>query len=274
MLLPSFLSDVSTLCDTVANELDKPTARGALWQAAPGRFLLDLPGVARYLVVDGNSVTIDQAVDAVADAVTRFFRMTPLAALIFQRGMLAMHASAVCSEKGVILLAGDSGSGKSSLLAHLLNQGYMMLADDLAVVDVDDVGQPIVFPTYPEIALWPDTVEGFGMKDALLPQYDCNRKSVVMPDSMATCSRPLLAIYWIRVNRGDALEIATLTGADKFQALGMLSYNTHVADALLDRVNYLRLATQLASRIPLHKLQRPRSGCSLEELAAVVTKDL
>ena len=134
-----------------------------LWQAERGRFLLDVPGVARYLVSAGALITFDRASNSGDEEVTRFLRMTPLAALFFQRCSLAFHAAAASPpslQKGqaenegksrAILIAGDSGAGRSTLLAALLQRGWRLLADELAVVEVDEGGHIVVLPSFPEI---------------------------------------------------------------------------------------------------------------------------
>ena len=113
-ILPNFLSDIPVNAEAVPATFDGITSSGVLWQAAQGRFLLDLPAVARYQVYDGQSVAIDQAAGADPLAVARFFRTTPLAALLYQRGLLAFHGVAVCSGRGAVIIAGDSGCGKSA----------------------------------------------------------------------------------------------------------------------------------------------------------------
>ena len=133
--------------------------RGALWQAAPGRFLLDVPGIARYLVEEGQRITIDAAPAAHPLEIERFVRMTPLAALRYQRGALAFHAAAVAGPNGAVLIAGDSGTGKSALLANLMARGWTMLADDIALADRDAEGRWWTLPVHPEILLWRDTID-------------------------------------------------------------------------------------------------------------------
>jgi len=296
------LTDFQTQFAPVASTLEGATARGVLWQAAPDRFVLDVPDVARYLVSDGAVITIDRAPDVRDEEVTRFLRMTPLAALFFQRGSLAFHAAAASplppqqgqtsvdgeGKAGAILIAGDSGVGKSTLLAALLKRGWRMLADDLAVVEVDAGGQLVVLPAFPEIVLWPDAVEKLGLSAATaagapgfaqgspsagparpLTRYDFSDPPgrSIMTSQLAPTPQPLRAIYWLSVHSKGEIEMSELKGAERFRALGTLTYNSHIADALLDRAAYLRLASAIAQAIPLYRLRRPRGQWSATELA-------
>jgi hypothetical protein len=250
------LRGVSLDSASVRPVLDGAVARGVLWQAAPGRFLLEVPDVARYLVEDGRRIVIEPLPQADEVQVARFLYMTPLAALYFQRGVPAFHAAAVVGPDGAVLLAGDSGAGKSTLLAALLQRGWRLLADELSAVDVDARGKPTVLPTSAELVLWPDAKERLKM-DAE-PEF-ARARFVDTP-------QPLHAIWWLSVHNKDEVEAQDLEGTERFRALATLTYNTHIAEALLDRASLLRCAAALAD-VPMRRLRRPRGQWSVDELA-------
>jgi len=47
--LPAFLADARVESGQTPRYLHNAAATGVLWQAEPGRFLIDVPGAARYL---------------------------------------------------------------------------------------------------------------------------------------------------------------------------------------------------------------------------------
>jgi hypothetical protein len=274
------LRGVHTESAPVPAALEGARARGVLWQAAPARFQLEAPGTARYLVKDGASITIDPVPGSCDQDVVRFLHMTPLAALCFQRGLLAFHAACCApavsispsagsgSAGGAILIAGDSGSGKSTLLAALLQRGWTMLADELTVVQVDAHGQPFALPTTPEIRLWPDAVTRLGLADEKTD--GAPPQTYRFPETqLADAAIPLGAIYWLSIYHGSEIEVAELQAGERFAALGKLTYNSHIADALLDRVLYLRSGSAIARSVPMRRLRRPRGRWSVAELADV-----
>jgi hypothetical protein len=263
------LTSFQTCFASVAPTLGDATACGVLWQAAPGRFLLDVPDVARYLVSDGAVITIDRAPAARDQDVTHFLNMTPLAALLFQRGQLALHAAAVSppsprqgeegrgDEVGAILIAGDSGAGKSTLLAALLQRGWTMMCDDLAPVQVTESGQVMIYPTAGDVRLWQDAREKLGF----------DQSSIVLTAFEVSAPQPLRAIHWLSIHYKDDVELDELAGAERFRAIGLLTYNSHIADALFDRAVYLRCATAVAQMAPMYRLRRPRGRWSVADLA-------
>jgi hypothetical protein len=267
MILSSLLSEVRIQTAAVPSTLEGATARGVLWQAAPGRFLLDVPGIARYLVADGCSITVEPTAQQTARNVTRFLQMTPLAALFFQRGIPVFHAAAAATPHGVVLLAGDSGAGKSTLLAALLRRGWSLVADDLAVVSVDQNGTPSVLPAFPEVVLWQDAIDKLGMTPGLPFGNNRNRQVLSLEKQFTSSPQNLLAIYWLSVHTAMEIQVRNLEGAERFSALGTLSYNSHIADALLDRSAYFRCASAIAQAVPVRQLRRPRGRWSAEELA-------
>jgi hypothetical protein len=264
---------ICRLTSVPADSLEGEAERGVLWQAAKGRFLLEVPSVARYLAEHGRRIDIEPFPGAQSEEIVRFLRMTPLAAALYQRGILALHAAAVTRGNGAILLAGDSGAGKSALLAALVSQGWTLLSDDLSVLECDAAANLLVWPTFREMTLWQDTL------DQLPPAMGDNRvhtgqgRYLVPAEHFASTPLPLRRIYWLSVYTGMELEVSEVTGTGRFQALSVLGYNSHIADALLERTAYFRLASVLARRTPIRRLRRPRGRWTLDELAALVTAE-
>lgn len=293
--LPKFLADVRVESAGVPDQLDHMTAGGVLWQAESGRFHLVVPGVARYLVEDGGRIRIESAADACPSEVAAFLRMTPLAALLYQRGVLAFHASAVTSGGRTVLIAGPSATGKSALAAALLTRGWRILADDLAPVTLDENGRPIVQPTYPEMVLWGDVIEQKEDLDAKAPVQDgaataegirASAQSTPLQSRMLSRSPhrrvvnvegefvreplSLTDIYWLIHSSEGQDEVEEVQGGRRFEALGKLSYNSRIANALLDQTRYFALATTLSEMVPLRRVRGARFGRTVENLATLV----
>jgi len=271
-MLPDFLSDLSVTTASLPIALDGAIARGVLWQNAAGRFLLDVPGVARYLVEAGRTITIDPAPNAPVQKVEHFLGMLPLAALLYQRGLLAFHAAAVSNGDVALLLAGDSGSGKSTLLTALLQRGWRMLADDLAIVSLNEQGQPIVHPACSGIALWPESMKNLGIDADSLPYADANRRKYSLPEQCETNPQCLRGIYRLSVHNKCEVEMEEMAGSARFQTTGTMLYNSHVADVLCNRVEYMRYVAAIVQSVSYRELRRPRGVRCVEALADQISK--
>jgi hypothetical protein len=247
------------------------TDQGVLWQATSERFMLEVPFVARYLVEEGQSITIDQVPEASPQAVRRHLKMLPLAALLYQRGMLAFHAAVVANDQGAVLLAGDSGSGKSVLLTALVKRGWSMMADDLAIVGLDKLGQPVIYPTAQGIALWPESLKKLGVDPASLPLVDANRRELFSAGQFTKAPQPLRAIYSLSIQSKSEVEFDKIDIKANFRSVGTLLYNSHVADAVCSRADYLRSVAAIAQQVPIRILRRPREIWSLETLIEFIS---
>ena len=93
----------------------------------------------------------------------------PLAAALFFRGAVALHASAVVLDGRALLVAGRSGSGKSTTTAAALAAGAALLSDDLCTLTPTPSGW-MVEPGYPWLRLSPDTGRLLGLATADLPR--------------------------------------------------------------------------------------------------------
>ncbi len=271
-LFPDFLRDVDTITAPVPAALEGATHRGVLWQAAQARFMLELHDVARYLIEGGERVTVDPAKGASPVEVARFARTTPLAALLYQRGVLAFHAAAAADERGAVLLAGDSGCGKSTLLMALMQRGWTPLSDDLSVVAREGESDLLVQPTFPELALWPAALERFGWDPGKLERADVNRLLLPPTGGGPVSRQQLRAICWLGVHGNSAIDSEVVSGAELFRAVGALLYNSQIASALLDRRVYMGYAAHILRGVPVFRLQRPRGRWSADEVADLIEK--
>lgn len=259
--LAPLLAEVETVWGEVPERLAEPTADGVLWQVAGDQLLLRVPGVARYLVQGGRRVTIEPlGEDDVA--VIRFLRGTPLAALAAQRGWVALHAAAVAGPAGAVVLAGYSGAGKSVLAAALVRRGWQLLADD--VVILDDLTAPVrVWPTSGEITLWPEVAERLGCPAAT------ERQTIDFSGHLASAPVPLAALIVLRqVNSAE--EHRRLGGVESWQALMALSYNNHIAEAIVSPMGLVHQMLALARVAPMVSLSRQQGSWQAEALAEAV----
>ena len=74
-------------------------------------------------------------VNAVADAGVALWRINRHVADTHLRSHLLVHAAAVGDERGLVLVAGRSHAGKSTLASTLVQRGFAYVTDELVMVD-------------------------------------------------------------------------------------------------------------------------------------------
>ena len=245
--------------------LDDPARCGVLWHATQGRFMLEVPGVARYLVEQGKQITIDPLAENNTEAINRFLNWTPLAALWLQRGLLAFHAAAAERDGRSLILTGDSGAGKSTLIAELVRRGWRLLADELTLTVAGGSGNLLILPTSQQVLLWPSALEQLGIAVEDQRPGDLQRRGW-QPEQTKGEACPVNVVVHLSVHGHSQVEVEPVSGGKRFQMLGSLLYNSHIADLLLDKKAFLTLGSKLA-QVPWHRLRRPRVVWNLAGLA-------
>jgi len=157
--------------------------------------------------------------------------------ILRRRGLMSLHASALCIDGLAVVLCGESQSGKSTSAASLALRGVPVLCEDVTPL-LEEAGNFQVEPGYPRICLWPDAVESLlGTRNAL-PQLTPTWEKCFLPldrdgARFEQQKRPLGVIYLLaqRSQEGKAPWIEEISPRE---ALLELVQNTYMR-RLLDR---------------------------------------
>ena len=247
--------------------LATPRSRGKFWEAAPDRFLMNVEGVARYFVREGREVVVEPAGDDTG-AQNAFLLGSVLAACLKQRGILALHASAIATDAGAVLFAGHSGVGKSTLLAALVERGYPMLADDVTGIVPHGGGTPLALPAFPCLRLWADAVETLGWQGRIRERV---REGMEKYQAPVACFREALlpvraVVVLVRHNRDD-IEVETAPPITAFARLARRVYRKRYARGLGREREQFHVLAALSRQVPVVQVRRPRGGASVARVA-------
>ena len=270
----------------------------AVWEAAPGAFLISVHGVARYLVTEGREVLVEPRGGDAREIAGRIAG-TVWTALLLQRGIVPFHASAIEFEAGAVLFLGRSGAGKSSLLGALLKRGHAMLADDVAGVVPDsflrgpDAGagsrmppanavdgwgagsslpgaspsagadaRPMALPAYPRLRLCADAVDALGWRGQTREQEWTQPGKYLAPVRRFRASAlPVCALYLLASHDRSGIEVETVRPAAAFEMLGRYGWRSKRLLKGLDRwPAHFRIVAAMARQAPVARVVRPAAG--------------
>jgi hypothetical protein len=125
------------------------------------RTILYIKDTATFLLENGKEITIIP-VSGVSETELRFYLVgTVMSILLYQRGLLVLHASAVNINNHAVAFLGISGEGKSSTAAAFLTYGYNLITDDVAPVSFEKKPCTIT-PGFPQIKLGQKTADFLG----------------------------------------------------------------------------------------------------------------
>ncbi len=265
-LLPEPTGAAPDVAVRIGAALPVPVANGGLWDTAPGVFSLNVDGVARYQVTDGREVLIEPASGARDQQVGNLLMGPVLAALLQQRGVSTLHASAIATDSGAVLFLGQPGVGKSTLLATMVERGYAMLADDVTGVVLDASGQPLALPAFPQTQLWANVVDALGWRGRVerkaRPELD---KYLVPVERFHPTPLAVRAAFTIRQQQRDNIDIARARPAAAW--LSLHTYRRRFLPGREQLAAHLRVMATIAKRVPVNHVTRPSWPFQLDALA-------
>ncbi len=257
----------------VASELPGRTVRGGLCEVAPGKFLLRMDGVARYLVSGGSRITIDAAPGADEDSVRLFLLGPVFGALLLQRGLLPFHASAIGTPKGAVLFMGASGVGKSALVAAFHARGYRAIADEVCAIRVSAAGAEAL-PAVPRLLLWPDAIEQTGLwgPNVRPARPNLRKYQVPLEKGFAAAPSPVHAVYVLSMTNMDKSSLSRVAGLNRFQRLAEFTSGARFVAGMCAENDYFKRVTALAGAVRISRLERSFS-LPLRETADLLEED-
>ena len=231
------------------------------WDALPGAALLHVTDVARYLVTP-REIVIEPRGGSDED-IAAFLARSVVAALLQMRGVVTLHAAAVETRAGAVLLIGSSGAGKSTLAAALVARGHALLADDVTglVPAADGVR---VLPAFPRLRLWADALPATDRRQRVRRNLE---KYWVPAARFGTAPRPVCAAVVLESHNRPDFDVAPIPASRAFWTAWDHTYRKRLLDALGQRPTHYRTGMVLARRVPFVRVRRPNHPFRLAELA-------
>jgi len=268
-------ADVSVRAGAVPEQLVDPVGKGVLFEASPNEFLLKMPDLANYLVREGNEIIVEDLGIATEHEMRVFLLGSGFGALLHQREVLVLHASAIGTEAGAVLFAGVSGAGKSTLLGELLRRGHSMMVDDVCAV-VETADGVTVFPGYPRTRLWADSAKKLEIEtddlERTRPSIEKFERNV--PQQFWDQPAPFSRLYILSTHNNDDIMIERMPGVTSFGAVLANTYRRTFMDGLAMRDAHFDLASKVAAQVTISRVTRPSGGFKLAELADAIEHDL
>lgn len=260
--LPGSAVDAVFRLGEVPAELPGCRQKGARFQAAPGRLLAWLDQVARYLAVDGREIIVQPEPGAIESDLRLFLLCSPIGALLLQRGVLPLHASAIATPRGAVVFMGASGAGKSTLAASFHRRGFRVLADDISVVRFAPDGVPWVMPGLPQFKLWPDAVARLGPAagEPARLRSQVEKRAVPFWDGFHSEPMALAHIFFLLPSGKRTTEINRVCGIDRVAPLLRNTYRAQFVPGLGLAAASFDAVSRLAKAVKVTRVSRPAAG--------------
>ena len=255
------------------------------------------PGVGRFSLRAGRQVLVEPQAGASEHTLRSLLLGPVLATVLFQRGFLVLHASAVALRDahgnwGAVAFLGESGEGKSTMAAALHARGFPLVADDIIAVPprhnapvsntntpgtasgaADAAGPPLIFPGFARLSLWPRSVAAIGQavgQDPLLAGSSRHKLYCRADAGFSTHALPLRCVYVL--GAGEDVGVLPLAPALRVVELARHSYRAVLLHPR-DRAAQFERCGALAGVAPVRQLRRPRDLARLADVARAVEHD-
>lgn len=229
-----------------------------------------------HVRLNGQRIDYSLAPNAHLDDI-RYMLTGPIASLAFQlQGEILLHCVGLVVGETAVALAGDHGTGKSTLAASFQHHGTRLLTDDvLPLQEVDDHFR--ASESVPWIKLGLDSLQAIGACHSDYPLVHTTAEKWKFPRYGALPGSPAIplgAIYILRPhNDSNSRPQATcLVGSNAAMAVLANMYSAATLKGKRGRAAF-EAATRIAERVPVRKLEYYRSYGNLPAIRAAILSD-
>jgi hypothetical protein len=241
-------------------------------------YLHHIPNVASYYAANGRAICIEPKAEADEKSIRLFLLSNAIAAILHQRSMIPLHASAVYHDDGIVLFCGRSGAGKSTTATALQQKGYTVFSDDVCVLQNNENGVLVTLPSYPMIKLWEDSFVKIGLEaaaeeDKIRPEMA--KYARFYHDDFDITPKKIKRVFILdNGNTNDVLEIKKLGPIAAFKLLQQNTYRHVQMNGMKKRDVHFAMISKLAGEVAVYKISRSNHGNTIEELLTLVESNL
>ena len=212
-----------------------------------------------FVVENGNKITYALKEGGRIMPLRNFLLGFGMSMIAMQRGLLAIHCSALADDKGAILIAGESGAGKSTVTKAFLDSGYRLLADDVAWVETKDDGKSYARPAFPFQKLCRNVVmeKGLNLDELIYVNEQKDKFLVPYKGEFSTQEVPIKGFIMLMVLDTEDVIFDEMQGIDKMKICANNLFLRH----LLGRDRYApqfgQKCLKMAATMPIYCIGRP-----------------
>jgi hypothetical protein len=237
----------------------------------PNEIILSLEEVGYFEIRKGSIINVSPAPNVEDALLSRYIIGTVMALLLYQRGLMVLHASSLNINGAAVAFLGTPGSGKSSIAAALHKNGHEIITDDVSAIDFKG-GKFRVFPGYPQIKLSDDVARslGYDIKSSIKLDSQEEKRGYRVNSRLIETPVELRQIYVL--TKASPQGIERITHHEALIEIIRHSYPTRFAQSE-DPEHFLK-CVNLVNNLPLYRLNRSSSLQVLPKLAQLVEKNL
>ncbi len=235
------------------------------------QFWMDVPRVGRFLVRHGREMVVEPCPDVPDGDVRAYLLGSAMGALLQQRGLLPLHASAVEVNGRAIVFIAPAGSGKSTMAMHLQHRGHRVICDDICAVAIEG-GAAWLWPGLRNLKLWRASLGAIARTpdglEPVLVDMDKYRVPVDAPaDDRAVDLAAVVLLDW-----GEDFTITPLPGAEAVGALVANTFRGQLVVPMGRQAAHWRQCLDLFGAAGVYRIVRPRALDQLDRASILIER--
>ena len=268
---------------TYTSQYTDPTGQPALriWKTADGQFLhLWYFDGTQFWMDRGGTELWAQWPDNLTIEDTATYLLGPVLGLLLRlRGVSCLHASAISIGGRAIAFVGSEGAGKSTTAAMFAQMDCPVLSDDVVAL-TERQGAYYVFPAYPYLSLWADSVTIVYGPEKKLPSFSANwdkRMLSLSANNLKFERKPIALAALFILGERDSLanspRVEPLTPKEGLLSLVANSYATNLLDQDMRAAEFEFLGRMVRS-VRVQRLIVHQDSTWVDRLRDVVLRSL
>ena len=225
-----------------------------------------------YFYATASEILVQPKENHTLDDIIPFIQGYCFALFFRMRGMQAVHCSALRSKDGAILIAGFSGCGKSTICDKLLQEGYQLMADDVAILQVE--GEKImVYPAFPLRKMCRDalTREDYDVNELEYIDEERDKFAIPYEGEFDENPAPLHSMIILKKHKTGDVVVKKETGGDMvtsfLESLFLVGTFSHLGLPPAQMQGIMELLSKMDS---LYSVSRPIGQDTLAEVYSQV----
>ncbi len=190
------------------------------WSANGKELTLQIENVASYKIQNGAEVYVCPNPISDPDSIQLFLNGSVLGAVLHQRGIMPFHGSSFIFKDRGVLICGNSGVGKSSVVAAFCQDEGRLINDDITPICFDNE-RIMMVPLSTKVKLWDDAISLLQLdKNGLKKIRPSLNKYYVSGFTRQEEKQPLLhTLIVLRTHNQNNFEIKRPKGIERFNCL-------------------------------------------------------
>lgn len=248
--------------------LDNPLQRKAIYQIGEHEFWLNLPTVARFLVLDGQRIIIDPIAKIDEDSIRTFLFTVCIEVLLKQRQLSVLPGFALNIQQQGVGFTGLPGFGQTMLQSLFYKREYTFLSGNNLCIDQDQV-----LPGLGHMELNESIARALAIDVQNLSPARAAIQRYFLPIQHHPHALPLSAIYTLKMHQQPEIMFSSLNEEHKIPYLNSL-LRTNTAGIDLWYAHHALPDLSQLNEIPLIGIHLPSSGLKMQQVLSAIEQDL